>query len=289
LRIFSAIVSSLLVPLLTAAPVLAQSATLQLRAINQDAASNRLAVEVVDAGGQPVPEASVVFHVPEGASFSDGKPAATVVTGTDGRAQIGGIHWAASGSAVVRITAAKGTAHTGLLLETNVPAAARVASGAEPATEAPTPVTPGAQAAPPPSSPATAPVAQEPPVRRQPSHIIRANPVIEGEDAGTPQTEAEKPRQPGIVVQNDDSPNTNVPIRYLSAGGAGGPFSPRMSIVSSGKSSSDHHVRNRILIGLAVAAGAGAAIAFTRGMSSSSSSSSSGVTVGPPSVGVGKP
>ena len=148
----------------------------------------------------------------------------------------------------VRITANKGNSHAGLLIEKSA------ASAPEPA-----PVSP---------VPAKQDTVQQP---------VVAPPAMPVE---------KKSPQPGVIVRNDDSPYANVPIRADVAGAEGG-FIPKMSIISSGNSSSDHHLRNRILIGVAVAAGAGAAIFLTRNLHSSSSSSS--VSVGPPSVSVGQP
>lgn len=254
MKFFSALVSISLSALLAAG----QTPGLNLQVIERNAAPDGIAVEVTDPAGNRVPDAKVVFRLPDSATFADGSTTAVAATDANGQAGVDGILWRTiSGTASVRITASKGTAHAGLLFEKKL---------------AP-PVAPSPVSQPVPVSPARVVPANQPEAAvplRVPQDIPRESP----------------PPAPGVVVMNDDSPNANVPIRPLVAEAAGGDLSPRLSIVSSGKASSDHHVRNRILIGLAVAAGAGAAIAFTHG-SGSSGSSTSGITIGPPSVSVG--
>ncbi|HLH02232.1 MAG TPA: hypothetical protein VKX25_05650 [Bryobacteraceae bacterium] len=250
MRIFPALVSIVLTPLVTLTPVLAQTPetapSLELRVLESNA-PDRLAVAVTDAAGQHIPDATVVLRLPQGAFFSNASETATVQTDANGIAQFQGIQWGPGGT--VRLTASKGSAHAGLLVE-KPPVATPPASQPIPASQQP--VTAEA-----------APAAPAPPVAEK------------------------RPPQPGVVVENDDSPYANVPIRPAVAEAEGG-FAPKMSIVSSGKSSSDHHMRNRILIGVAVAAGAGAAFFLTRNMHSGSSSSS-GTSIGSPTVSVGHP
>jgi hypothetical protein len=80
-----------------------------------------LTVAISDGQGKPVPSATVLFRLPaEGASgvFSDGSRVAVLYSDLEGQATIGSIQWGITpGTAVIRVTAAKGTAHAGLLIE----------------------------------------------------------------------------------------------------------------------------------------------------------------------------
>ena len=254
MRFFPALVSTIVIPLLAITPVTAQTAespALEIRVLNQgldQGVLDRVAVQITDSAGSPVPDATVVFRLPDGSTTFNGTGTAAVQTDTAGLAQMQGVHWGGPGGAV-RITATKGTAHAGLMFEK--PAA---------------PSAPAAQHTPP-AKPAEVPDVP----------------------AAAPHVSVEKtPPQPGILVEKDDSPNQNVPIRPLVAGAEAGPLSPKMSIISDGKSASDHHLRNRVLIGVAaVVAAAGATFALTHIDHSSSSGSS--ISVGPPVVSVGHP
>ena len=251
MRIFPTLISILLTPLVTLTPVLAQSpepASSLEVRVLDSSAPDRLAVEVKDGNGQRVSDATVVVRLPEGAFFSNATTTATLQTDANGFAEIQSIHWGPGGT--VRITANKDNAHAGLLLD-------------KPAVSEPAPATPQVSA----------------PSKQQlmPDQIAPSQPVAA----------EKKPLQPGVVVTNEDSPYANVPIRADVAEAAGG-LAPKMSIISNGKASADHHMRNRVLIGVAVAAGAGAAFLLAHNLHSSSSSSSS-VSVGPPTVSVGHP
>ena len=80
-----------------------------------------LTVAVTDAQGVPVSSAAVLFRLPsEGATgvFSDGSRVTVLYTDNDGRATVKGINWAATpGTAAIRVTVSKGTAHAGLLVD----------------------------------------------------------------------------------------------------------------------------------------------------------------------------
>src|SRR5208283_3170453 len=81
--------------------------------------SKKLTVEVTDESGAPVPGVAVTFRLPEeGASglFLDGDRSATVYTTEQGRASAPDIRWGSSpGTVSIRVTAAKGPAHAGIL------------------------------------------------------------------------------------------------------------------------------------------------------------------------------
>jgi len=78
-------------------------------------------VEARDQTGVVIPDAAVVFRLPDSGptgTFADGTHAAVAYTDSLGRAHIAGIQWGATpGPLVLRVTAAKGDAHAGILIE----------------------------------------------------------------------------------------------------------------------------------------------------------------------------
>jgi hypothetical protein len=154
MKLFNSSLSLLLIALVTVSPIGAQlppdaiaASTLQLRLVESDAgdagvpvsshSGKGFVVEVTDATGATVPEAAVAFRLPESGptgTFADGSHAAVTYTDAGGRARISGILWGSTaGAAELRITAAKGPAHAGLLLQQTL----------MPLSAAPTPVQPG--------------------------------------------------------------------------------------------------------------------------------------------------
>ena len=127
MKFLSSLLSTILIPLIAVLPIRAQlppvsaaaEATLQVRVLESSA--SKFTVEVTDGAAAPTAGAAVAFRLPDSdpiGTFADGSHAAVVYTDVNGRAQIAGIHWnRASGVATVRITAAKGAAHAGLILE----------------------------------------------------------------------------------------------------------------------------------------------------------------------------
>ncbi|MBV8897951.1 MAG: hypothetical protein JO051_15670, partial [Acidobacteriaceae bacterium] len=138
---FSSILSFLLIPALVMTPLWAQAPSadvvntgaapdqLQIRVVNADAlnggiavgAKQALSVEVTDAVGAPVANAAVTCRLPESGatgSFADGSHAAVAYTDAQGRAAIEAIQWGQEhGAVAIRLTATKGTVHTGILVE----------------------------------------------------------------------------------------------------------------------------------------------------------------------------
>ena len=127
MKFFSSLLSIVLIPLIAVLPIRAQlppapagaEATLQVRVL--ESSGSRFMVEVTDGAAAPVAGAAVAFRLPDNdpiGTFADGSHAAVVYTDTNGRARVDGIHWnRTSGVATVRITAAKGGAHAGLILD----------------------------------------------------------------------------------------------------------------------------------------------------------------------------
>ena len=127
MKFFSSLLSTVLIPLIAVPPIRAQlppapagaEATLQVRVL--ESSTSRFLVEVTDGAAAPAAGVAVAFRLPDSdpiGTFADGSHAAVVYTDTNGRALVDGIHWnRTSGAATVRITAAKGGAHAGLILE----------------------------------------------------------------------------------------------------------------------------------------------------------------------------
>jgi hypothetical protein len=100
-----------------------------------------LTVVVTDSQGAAVSSAAVLFRLPsEGATgvFGDGSRVTVLYTDADGRATVKGINWSTTpGTAAIRVTASKGTAHAGLLVEQIVGPSKSVTASAPPAAAAP--------------------------------------------------------------------------------------------------------------------------------------------------------
>jgi hypothetical protein len=134
MKLLSPVLSLFLIPLLVVLPLQAQlpapepgasALHVLLRGqttakANADAAEG-LVVEVTDDKGSGVPDAAVAFRLPDAGAtgtFTDGSHAAVVYTDAAGQAHSPAIRWSATpGAANLRITAAKGALHAGLLLE----------------------------------------------------------------------------------------------------------------------------------------------------------------------------
>ena len=94
-----------------------------------------LEVAVTDAAGAPVPDAAVAFRLPDsGASgtFPDGSRSVVRYTDSTGRATAPLIRWNnTAGPLSIRITAAKGAGHAGLLVDATLTSGAASSSAAE--------------------------------------------------------------------------------------------------------------------------------------------------------------
>ncbi len=257
---------------------------LQIRMVDADNASARIGsrsnqgftVEVTDAAGRVVRDAAVIFRLPDSGPsgrFADGTLAAVTYADADGKARVSDIRWDDTpGLVMLRVTAAKGTAHAGLLFEQTLSAAATPVSAAAARQSVPVqpslPVPASVQTSQPPSAP-VAVIRQRAPATR---------PAVPG-------------NLPAVSVTNngetdDDSPDANVPSRHMVGAANALEGAPDVSITSSGAASGGHSKAKWIAV-IAVAAGAGVALALVR--KGSSSSSSSGITIGSPTVSVGHP
>src|SRR5690349_1517410 len=93
-----------------------------------------ISIAVTDDHDTPVPSATVLFRLPAEAPtgvFSDGSRVSLLYTDMQGRATVSSIQWGSQpGTAVIRITASKGSAHAGLLLERVLTVSGKSAGGA---------------------------------------------------------------------------------------------------------------------------------------------------------------
>lgn len=308
MRFLYPLFSVLLAPLIAVAPVTAQMpapsqatdplppASLQLRVLGNDPggalagsrSAQGITVEASDGAGNHVTNAAVVFRLPNSgpsATFADGSLTAIAYTDSSGRAQVVDIHWGTiPGLVNMRITAAKGTTHAGLLFPQTLTAPQSIA-----VPQATVPKSPASIAATPnsPQRPAAPGVIDE--VKLSPGVTVEhrsSHNQITAEDAAPIQAKA---IPVSASLADDESPDANVPIRHLVSTGADEAEAPRVSIASSGAASTGGHSKAKWIIALAVAAGAGAAALALTHHSGGSSSSSSGVTIGSPTVSVGHP
>lgn len=278
MRFLSPFLSFLLTPLMVVLPLSAQtpgaipSATtdptdLHLQVVGNETATAvvgshlaaGLVVQVSDASGAGVPDVAVAFRLPDSGVtgvFSDGTHAAVAYTDATGRAHSAPVEWGeAAGAVSVRITAAKGTAHAGLLFQETLTAGLHHATKTDPA------VMSAAESAPAPTVPAlqTLPAAPQP-------------------------TPAQAKTQPRVTIQPASVPRVIRPTAPESA-------QPSVSIIRNPAGARSHSGKSKWLIiagVVAVSAGLGVAMA-AKSKSGSSSSSTSGISIGTPTISVGHP
>lgn len=222
--------------------------------------SQPVAVVVTDGNNSPVANATVLFRLPSdapGGVFSDGSRVAVVYSDTKGLAEIKSIQWnATSGTATIRVTATKGTAHAGLLIEQVLSRAKNSAA----------------------RIPADDHAAAEHTALAQPSPALAPAPL--GQPA---ETQAEHPKRPVIISAQgatvSGSPRTEEPTVQITTS------RPSQLTGASGKS------KKWLWIGLGTAAAAGAAVAFAGkgGASNTQTPGSPSLSIGTPSVSIGRP
>jgi hypothetical protein len=291
---FSSIISVVLSPVLIMAPLWAQTPApvstgaepdaLQVRLLNADevpatlrpGAKQSLTMQVTDSSGAAVSNAAVTCRLPDNGAtgtFADGSHAAVAYTDSQGRATIEALQWGEiPGSVAIRLTATKGTTHTGILVETNL---ARP-SGKAQAVNAP------AEARATPQHDETVVgvpyAAQAAPTAPQPAIAEPAVSVMKP---------ADKPsRQPGQLA--GQGPAANPGPNKLTPEAA----DPTVSVTHTSAAEAPHssHAKWFVVAGIVAAAGAGAAFAMKgKGSSSSSNNSNSSLSIGSPSISVGKP
>jgi hypothetical protein len=275
MKLVTPFLALLLIPLLVVSPIGAQvpetTAALQLRLLQSDpavAVNSRSAqgflVEATDANGAPVPEAAIALRLPESGpsgTFADGSHSAVVYTDAAGRAHLTGILWGSiAGIAELRLTAAKGSAHAGLLLEQTVNAAGSSASVPAPAIQAA-----------PEKIPATVVTAAPKPV--QPGTLPPPAPAVQ---------------PPSVIIATAHSGASSPVLPAAAKSDKGDKQPPSVSVTSASPGAYPSHSSSKkwIIIALiAVGAGAGAAFAFKG--KGSTPAAAPGLSIGAPSISVG--
>ena len=291
MRFLTSYISVFLTPILIVGPLFAQAPAaapspppgnatiegLQMRLVEGDgteAAINSrtqkgFLVEVTDSNGTAVPDAVVTLRLPDAApsgTFSDGTHAAVAYTDQNGRVQISNILWGSTTGAVsIRATAAKGTAHAGILIQQTL-TPAQIGVVAHPVVQ-----TAAAQAPPPVTLRAAAPVTPPP--------SASAPPKIEVTVSGSPAAPA--PQQPGNIPTRTESIARPTPAPAAE---------PAVSVVNAPGAEKTHSSKTKWIILAAVAAAAGGAgFAMMGKKSSSSSTTGTGISIGSPGISVGAP
>ena len=228
---------------------------------------------VTDEHGTPVPSATVLVHLPaDGATgvFSDGSRVSILYTDLTGQVAIKNIHWGtAAGTAVIRVTASKGSAHAGMLLEQAIGGAGgNIVSAPRAATPSSNKTQPG---------PVQAKAVQASAVQTSQIQPGKAQPG---------QPKPNQVQEPVLVASTADAATVNTPSEPPSVTINNNP--DRQVTGASGRSSSK---KKWLWIGIGVAAAAGAAVAFASkgGSSSPSTPASTATTVGSPTVSIGHP
>ena len=257
----------------------------------QTKSSKGFVFQVTDSAGSPVPGAAVALRLPQdgpNGSFASGLRAWVAYSDDAGIARFPLIEWGAqSGQAQLKITAAKGPAHSALMIEQQVGDDKTSVSVSVPAPEL-TPVGPTAV------TQAAAELAVPKPALPQP-----------------PQVES---RKPGTVFQPlaDTTPADAPAINIAHTGVSSDPVvtkrhtltpvppptlketnsEPTVTITNSptGAGGSESHKKMWLLVGLGAGAGAAALLAVlaahSGGAGAAGSGSNSGVTIGAPTVTV---
>jgi hypothetical protein len=144
MRHLSSFLSFALIPLLVIAPMSAQDG-LEIRMTNAAAGPvpvnsempTGLIVEVTGPDGAPVADAAVALRLPDSEPtgvFPDGSHSAVGYTDQSGRTRLRAVKWGSiPGTVTMRLTAAKGTAHAGILVEQTLTESTTMAQALVPA------------------------------------------------------------------------------------------------------------------------------------------------------------
>jgi len=276
----------------------AQDSILHIKIINGDGAQHAagshakpLTVEVTDATGRAVAGARVSFQVPEdgpGGVFSNGLRTDIAITDSNGRATEHGLQLnRVAGSFAIRITAAKDQQRAGTIARQAIGNAEAVIESAD--RKAPAPVSKEPAPAPP------QPTSQRP-VQQQTAPQRPATPpptiTVPGTTATGPVKVATQ-QAPTPTIKPAPEPSHGVPTIIVTQ-------KTSKSITEVGADSPHRSHKKLIWIGLLAAGGAGAffaekslgAGAGQHGESSGAATSvglSSGITIGTPTITIGKP
>lgn len=273
---------------IVATVTLAQDSVLHIKIVSGDGAQHAagshakpLTVEVTDATGRPVAGARVSFQVPEdgpGGLFSNGLRTDIAITDSNGRATEHGLQLnRVAGSFAIRITAAKDQQRAGTIARQSTGSAEAVTESAD--RKAPAPVS--KEPAPASQQPAPQRPATPPPTITMPETTATGPVKIATQQAPTPTIKPAPELSHGvptiIVTQKSsksitevgaDSPHKShkklIWIGLLAAGGAGAFFAEK----SLGAGAGQH----------AESTGAATSVGL-----------SSGITIGAPTITIGKP
>lgn len=297
----------LLISLLVRLPLSAQPAAtgLQIRALSESADQNTLAIEVTDAQGVPVPDVAVTFRMPEDGPagvFADGSRIAVVSTDTSGRAQVTEIRWTAAGTVSVRVTATKGTAHAGILVERRPESKQELAATPKPSVKiAQAKIAPAPPIAAAVSKPAIAVQPASPQLRPAQPVAINSKPLDQKaiSPKPAPQEASAVPPSPATAEPSIEPPHVSITSvnrkqaipGQLSSPSPAGAVEPSVAITGAGQRSHGGSKKWIILAVIAAGAGAGAAIMLSRGKSTpaAATASASSVSIGAPSISIGAP
>lgn len=219
------------------------------------AEGSALTVEVTDSAGLPVHNAAVTFRLPEEApsgTFGNGTRTQVVISDAHGLAPLTGVRWDNESDLIgIRVTAVKGAAHAGLLVEFKSSAAGNIVAAAP-------------LAAPPQALP-----------KAQPDTAVEASNTLPDREE-----EVSALIQPGTARIPNAQPLAAAAFAPLSV-------SPMVSVVTNPKASSGRsHKTLYITIGAIAAAAAVGALFALKG---SSGGSGAGATTPPTGIGIGSP
>lgn len=292
MRYLTPFLSFVLIPLLVTAPLSAQvaqnpgasgnlpeSQDLQIRVVAGDSgavsvnsqSNNGFVVEVTSSDGAPVMDAAVAVRLPDTEPtgiFADGAHATVGYTDQSGHVRVPPVKWGGTPGVVsIRVTAVKGTAHAGVLLEEKL-----TATSASPA-----PIQ-------------TSPVSE----RGADSQSVAPRLITTPDPGNSPKPSESAPvstKPPAIAVPVAQSAaSTPAATHPLTPPATALKPQPSVSVTSSVPPGSQSHSHKKWIVIAAIAAGAGAGLAFAgRGKSSSSGSPAPSLTIGSPSVSVGHP
>jgi hypothetical protein len=210
----------------------------------------------MDGAGMPVADAAVVFRLPDSGAtgtFPDGSYSVVKYTNINGRAEAPDIQWNATpGPLSIRITAAKGTGHAGLLVDASLVANAPVALPA--------------------SSHALVPaIATE----------YAAEPAASRLDAETAPSKADAEMGAEQVARSGAS-GADAPLP--------GSDPPSVSITSASPAGGSHFRMKWVILAAVIAgAGVGTMMALHSSGGSSANPAASGISFGAPTISIGHP
>jgi hypothetical protein len=278
----------------------AQDAALHIKIVAGDGGAHApgshvgqpLTVEVTDATGKPVPGAKVSFQVPaEGPSglFTNGLRTDLATTDSNGRATIHGLQLnRVAGTLNVRVTASKEQARAGTVARLSIGAGGDQVESADRKAAPPVSAKPESGTAPPAAS-VSAPVSTQKPAA-EPKQSAPAPPTIAmpGTTSKAPALAAAQPQPAASGINTSAALPGTVPTIIVTQKSSN-------SVTAIGGAGKSH--KKWIWIGLLAAGGAGAAFAASSLAAHNGANSAAGVaaglssavTIGSPTITIGKP